>query len=482
MDPSFLSAARLAGLVRKGEIGCLELLDHTIARVERLDDRINAIVVRDFDRARSRAKALDRKRKQGRAEGKLFGVPMTVKESFDVAGLPTTWGIPGLEKTTATSNALAVDRLLDAGAVVFGKTNVPIYLGDWQSFNAIYGTTNNPWNLALGAGGSSGGAAAALAAGLTGLELGSDIGASIRNPAHYCGVYGHKPTWGICPPLGQSLDGNVTQPDIAVIGPMARSAEDLTLGLDAIAGPEPIDAGVQLRLPAPRLRTLKGMRVAIMPTHDLCDTDDEIQAGLARLATHLRREGAKVSLTARPDYDIALGHRLYVTLLRATTSTRMDDAMMARWQAEAARLPADDTSYYALMARGNALLHRDFLRGHEQRERMRRAWFAFFREWDVLLCPAAAGTAMPHDPHGERWERSITVNGKTQKVTDQMFWAGISCFFGLPGTVAPLGLSAAGLPFGVQIVGPQYGDRTTIGFARLLENSWRGFAAPPGWQ
>jgi len=232
MDPSFLSAARLAARVRRGEIGCLELLDHYIARVERLDGRTNAVVVRDFERARARARALDRKRKQGSAEGKLFGVPMTVKESFDVAGLPTTWGIPGLEKTTAASNALAVDRLLAAGAVVFGKTNVPIYLGDWQSFNAIYGTTNNPWNPALGAGGSSGGAAAALAAGLTGLELGSDIGASIRNPAHYCGVYGHKPTWGICPPLGQSLDGNVTQPDIAVIGPMARSAEDLALGLD----------------------------------------------------------------------------------------------------------------------------------------------------------------------------------------------------------------------------------------------------------
>ena len=180
----------------------LELLDHTIARVERLDPRINAVVVRDFDRARQRARALDR---QDNRSAPLFGVPMTIKESFNVAGLPTTWGAPAWRDSIAPTNALAVDRLLDAGAILFGKTNVPLMLADWQSYNAIYGTTNNPWNLALSPGGSSGGSAAALAAGLTGIEAGSDIGSSIRNPAHYCGVYGHKPTWGICPPLGQSL-------------------------------------------------------------------------------------------------------------------------------------------------------------------------------------------------------------------------------------------------------------------------------------
>ena len=161
---------------------------------------------------------------------------MTIKESFNVAGLPTTWGAPALRDNIAASNALAVDRLLDAGVVLFGKTNVPLMLADWQSYNAIYGTTNNPWNLALSPGGSSGGSAAALAAGLTGIEAGSDIGSSIRNPAHYCGVYGHKPTWGICPPLGQSLNGNVAQADISVIGPLARSAEDLNVALDVMAG------------------------------------------------------------------------------------------------------------------------------------------------------------------------------------------------------------------------------------------------------
>ncbi len=191
MDPTFLSATRLAAVLRSRDIGCLELLDHTIARVERLDPRINAVVVRDFERARTRARTLDQRQDR---TAPLFGVPMTIKESFNVAGLPTTWGSPAWRDSIATSNALAVDRLLDAGVVLFGKTNVPLMLADWQSYNAIYGTTNNPWNLALSPGGSSGGSAAALAAGLTGIEAGSDIGSSIRNPAHYCGVYGHKPT------------------------------------------------------------------------------------------------------------------------------------------------------------------------------------------------------------------------------------------------------------------------------------------------
>ena len=480
MDIAFASAKRLASLVRTGKIGCLELLDHYIARVEAHDGKINAVVVRDFERARKRAKAQDRHRKTG-ATGKLFGVPITVKESFDMAGLPTTWGIPGLEATNATTDALAVQRLMSQGANPFGKTNVPIHLGDWQSFNAIYGTTNNPWDLARGPGGSSGGAAAALAAGLTGLELGSDIGASIRNPAHYCGVFGHKPTWGICPPLGQTLAGNVALTDIAVIGPMARAAEDLSLGLDAIAGPEAIDAGLRLKLPPPRTTGFKGLRVAIMPTHPLSEVDEAIQSRLADLAKFLRKEGAKVSLTARPDYDMTLGHQLYIMLLRATTSGRSTDEQIAQFAEQAASLPAEDVSYPALMARGVSMRHRDFLRGHEQRERMRRAWFDFFQQWDVFLCPAAAGTAMHHNQQGERWERMIDVNGRQVSVIDQMFWAGVSCFFQLPGTVAPLGFKD-GLPFGVQIVGPQYGDRTTIELAKLLEKSWQGFVAPPGWE
>ncbi len=239
MDPTFLPAWRLAELIRGGAISCLELLDHYIARIERLDGRTNAVVVRDFDRARERARTLDAQRKDGRATP-LFGVPMTVKESFNLAGLPTTWGHEEQRHSAAHEDALAVQRLTDAGAVVFGKTNVPVDLGDWQSFNPVYGATSNPWNLAHTPGGSSGGAAAAMAAGFSALELGSDIGGSIRVPAHYCGVFGHKSSWGLCSSRGQSLAPVASVTDIAVIGPLARSAEDLSLALDVIAGADPL--------------------------------------------------------------------------------------------------------------------------------------------------------------------------------------------------------------------------------------------------
>jgi amidase len=479
MDPTFLSATRLAAALRAREIGCLELLDHYIARVERLDPRINAVVVRDFERARTRARTLDQQQDRSAT---LFGMPMTIKESYNVAGLPTTWGAPAHRNSIASSNALAVDRLLDAGVVLFGKTNVPLMLADWQSYNEIYGTTNNPWNLTLSPGGSSGGSAAALAAGLTGIEAGSDIGSSIRNPAHYCGVWGHKPTWGICPPLGQSLGGNVAQADISVIGPLARSAEDLTLALDVMAGAEPIETGWKLELPPPRTATFKGMRVAVMTDHPLSEVDASITTKLTELADFLRREGATVSMTARPDFDLALGHRLYIEMLRATTSARNDAAAIQRWRAEAERLPPHDLSYYAMMARGVSMTHRDFIVANEQRQRMRRQWAAFFRDYDVFLCPVGASPAQPHDHAGERWERSITVNSHRVPATDQMFWAGISCFYLLPATAAPLGFSPDGLPVGVQIVGAQYADRTTIEVAKLLETAWQGFVPPPGWE
>ena len=202
MEPAFRSAVALAEEIRDRRIGCLELLEHFIARVERFNPGLNAIVVFDFDRARDRARAADAALARGEVWGPLHGVPMTVKDSYDVEGLPTTWGVPDLRENVAGKNAVAVDRLLGAGAVIFGKTNVPFNLADFQSYNDIYGTTSNPWNPDLVPGGSSGGSAAALAAGLTGLETGSDIGGSIRNPAHYCGVYGHKSTWGVLPPRG----------------------------------------------------------------------------------------------------------------------------------------------------------------------------------------------------------------------------------------------------------------------------------------
>ncbi len=480
--PHFRSAKQLASDIRRRKLGCLEVLDLFLARVDRFNPQLNAVVASDVEAARRRARQADAALRKGKVWGPLHGVPMTVKESYDVVGMPTTWGLSELKDNVPPRNALAVDRLLAAGVVLFGKTNVPSWLADWQSFNPVYGTTNNPWDVTRTPGGSSGGSAAALAAGLTGFEAGSDIGSSIRNPAHYCGVYGHKPTFGIVPPRGQALPGRVAQGDISVIGPMGRSAEDLALGLSVMAGADEIDgAGWRLELPAPRRKTLRDFKVAVMLTDPASEVDDEVQARVQAVADFLAKKKARVSGTARPAIDTAEAQRVYVLLLRAATAGRQSAEEFGR-NAEIARaLRADDESYYARMTRANVAPHRDWLAANEARHKMRWRWAEFFRDYDVLLCPAAASAAFPHDHAGERHERTITVNRRRVPTTDQLFWAGYPGMAFLPSTVAPAGFSRAGLPIGVQIVGPQYGDRTCIELARLLEREFQGFVPPPGY-
>jgi len=192
----YRTTIELVEALQRRKMSAVELTDHVISRIEALDPQINAVVVRDFDRARDAAKNADTALSRGERRS-LLGIPMVVKESFNVAGLPTTWGIPAFKDWTPKEDAVAVKRLKAAGAVVLGKTNVPLVLGDWQSYNDIYGTTNNPWDTGRTPGGSSGGSAAALAAGFGSLSLGSDIGGSLRVPAHYCGVCAHKPTLGL---------------------------------------------------------------------------------------------------------------------------------------------------------------------------------------------------------------------------------------------------------------------------------------------
>jgi amidase len=481
-DLPFRTATSLAAALRAKKISARELLDLYLTRVATHNPRLNAVVELATARARRRARAADRALAAGVRNRPLLGVPMTIKESFDVAGMRTSWGDPALKENVAAADALAVQRLEAAGAIVFGKTNVPLMLADWQTFNAIHGTTRNPFDPSRGPGGSSGGSAAALAAGLTGLEAGSDIGASIRNPAHYCGVYGHKPSWGIASPRGHALPGIVATSDISAIGPMARGAGDLAIALDAMAGPDAIDGrGWRLALPRDSRRSLRDFRVAVMLDDRNAEVDASVRDEIAKLAAFLRRSGAKVSLTARPAIDFDALMRVYIALLRAATSARITDAALARMVDEARRLAPDDESYRARMLRGNTMFHRDWLRANEQRHRMRLAWDAFFAEWDVILCPTATTAAFPHDQTGERWERMLDVNGGRQPGTEQMFWAGLGGVCYLPATVAPAGQTKDGLPVGVQIMSAQYRDHTTIRFAQLLERAWRGFVAPPGF-
>ena len=479
MNTAFWSATRLAQALRAKKLGAVELFDLYAARVRQHNRALNAICVMDLDAGRKAARAADRAK--GR-KGPLHGVPMTVKESFNVAGWPTTRGMVEFKNNIAKQDALAVQRLKAAGAIVFGKTNVPELLADWQTFNSIYGTTNNPWDLLRTPGGSSGGAAAALAAGLTGLELGSDIGASIRNPAHYCGVYGHKPTWGVCSSRGHALPGALHPGDITSIGPLARSAEDLKLSMDLVAGPDDLDgAGWKLELRKPKTVSLRGLRIAVMPSHSTAEVDVMVSGAIERLAGFLAKKGARVSDKARPDFNPDEAHKVYIALLRAATSNRQLPHHLELWERLLRERPVTDMSYEAQAARGNLMRHKEWLGWSNRRHQMRLLWAEFFRDWDVLLCPAAATPAFPHNQEGERWERMVEVNGRPQPSTTQMFWAGYSGMCYLPSTVAPIELAAGKLPVGVQIIGPQYADYRTIEAARLIEREYFAFTPPPGY-
>jgi amidase len=469
-------------LLRSRKISARELLDLCWAQVEKHNPALNAVIVSDITRARKAASAADRRLKAGKPKGAFDGVPMTIKESFDWTGTPTSWGDPRFARSIAKSDAVALTRLTEQGAIIFGKTNVPLMLADWQSFNAIYGTTNNPWDLTRSPGGSSGGSAVALSTGMSALEVGSDIGASIRNPAHYCGVYGHKPTYGIVPMRGQFLPGIVTPSDISVAGPMARSARDLTAMLKLLAGPDGAEARAsRLDLPPAPQKSFRDFRVAVMLTDPVSEVDQPVQDLLGQLVKFLSKKVKRLSLTARPAFPTREAMDIYITLLRAATSRRQSDAEFALNQKRVADFRPDDDSYFAHMTRAYVVAHRSWLAANERRHQMRLLWDRFFDDWDVMICPAAASAAFPHDQQGERHERTIPVNGHKVPTTDQLFWAGYSGGYYLPSTVAPMGLTSQGLPAGVQIITRQYGDFTSLRFAELLEREYYDFVPPPAY-
>lgn len=486
-EPALLPAHELARRLRRREIGARELLEHHLGRIERLNPGLNAVAVLDAERARRRADEADAALARGRCLGPLHGVPMTVKESFAVAGLPTTYGVPAFAERRLEADALTVQRLKAAGAVVFGKTNVPVALADWQTFNPVYGTTHNPWDLTRTPGGSSGGSAAALAAGLTALELGSDIGASIRNPAHYCGVWGLKPSWGVLPMAGHELTPvpDADHYDIAAVGPMARSATDLALALDVLA--EPLSMPTALgRVPlAWRTRGTppRRCRVAMIFDDALAAVDAPIRDALARLAEFLRRAGVALAEDARPVASEDT-HEVYLHLLRAATGARTEDAVYAAACARAATFAAGERSYPARHFRGIASDHRRWVQMDMRRDGLRRQWAQFFERFDLLVCPTATTPAFTQKQQGERWERLIPVrraDGSTlmQPSTDALFWAG---YPGLVGCAVPLelaGSGAAALPVGAQIIGPAFGDIDVLAFAQWLEREYRAFVPPP---
>jgi amidase len=482
MEWSFQPAEELVAALRAGAVTSVELTDEAIARIERDDEVINAICVPDFDRARAAAHRADQARARGE-DRPLLGIPVTVKESYNIAGLPTTWGMPPHRDYRPAEDAVQVSRIKAAGAVVLGKTNVPLGLQDIQSFNEIYGTTTNPWEHGRTPGGSSGGSAAALASGFGALSLGSDIAGSLRTPAHFCGVYAHKPTLGLAagrgmvPPSEPALPADL---DLAVVGPMARTARDLTLLLDVMAGPDPLTLGVahRLALPPARHERLSDFRVLVLDEHPLIPTGAAVRAGVHRVAAALADGGARVARHSPLLPDLTEAATLSMRLLVSGSVARFPVESDEQLRAHAARLSAADRSLDAERLRAMVFSHRDWLAANNRREVHRHGWRQLFAEFDAVVCPITPTPAFPHDHNPNPLERRIDIDGVEYPYFDQLVWAGLATMPGLPATAVPAGRSPEGLPVGVQLIGPMFEDRTPLRLAELLERPLGGFQAP----
>jgi len=481
-----LGAVEHARAVQRREVTSAALVEHYIRRIEVLDMKVNAVVVRRFEEAREEAARCDAATARGECFGPLHGVPITVKEHWWLKGARTTNGDPAPPHNdhVASSTAPAVQFLLDAGAVILGKTNLPMNADDFQSYNSVYGRTNNPWNLERIPGGSSGGSAAAMAAGLSALELGTDIGGSIRNPAHYCGVVGHKPSNGIVPDQGLYPGPNHPSMHTAntphldpshdyhlhVGGPLARTCADLELAMRVLARPEPIKAagGWSFTLPPARVTDVAALRVAVWADDPFCPVDVEGKGMIMRCGARLADAGAHVDYEARPDH------------FRSNRSAEnfFSDITQA-WVVQVS------------LGTGRQLKidHADYVKTSLQRAAFKRQFRRFFdRGFDVLLCPVMPTSAFPHDPSGDerpnsdlRHMREFYVNGVKTPYFDQAAWAGMIIFADLPSTVVPLGVDRDGLPFGVQIVAREFEDLQTIEVEKMLERLGFRYMPPPGF-
>jgi amidase len=441
-DYSTASAGTMAAALAAREVSSVELCETAIEHIERLDGPINAVVVRDFDRAREAAKGADAALARGERRA-LLGVPMTVKEAFNVAGLPTTWGLTAAKDWIAPADATGVARLKAAGAVILGKTNVPPRLADWQSGNPIHGRTNHP-------GGSSGGGAAAVAAGMVPLEFGSDIGGSIRVPSAFCGVFGHKPSYNLVPQRGHAPPGfDGADPPLNVVGPIARTPSDLALALGVLAGPgENEEVGYRLALPAARHERLRDFRVLIVDSHPLAALDSEIHAALHGLAGRLERGGTHVARHSDALPDLAATQATYWSLLMTT---------MSRGGPPQPGLADGAMSAHAWMDALDAQLS------------IRRQWASLFEAFDILLAPVMGVVAFPHDQTDFNG-RIHVIDGVPTPYAAQIAWPAMATLANLPATAIPVGATRSGLPIGLQAIGPYLEDHTTLAFAKMISS------------
>lgn len=476
--------------LQAGTLTSEELVTGLLARIREHNPKINAVVTLDESRALEQARQADRERTSGLQTGPLHGLPLTLKDTWEVAGMTCTAGASALSDHKPERHADVVQRLEDAGTIILGKTNVPVYATDLQSYNKLFGVTNNPHNPDHTPGGSSGGAAAALAAGMTPLEVGSDLAGSIRIPAHFCGVFGHKPSRTLVSFRGHipGPPGTQSQPDLAEGGPLARSAKDLELLLKVIAGPRPVDSRCwQLDMAPSRLDTLKQARVGLWLEDPLCPVEKDLTDGYRELGKQLADQGALVANASHPLLSLEHTLPVYFNLLGSLLSTSLRPAQrrQLKWIARLEKWLAffgPMTPFIGEYGRGANQPAYLWMAMSEAREKMRAEIETLFQDVDVLLTPITPTAAIRHDHSHPVFKRRIMVAGQPRAYMDQFCWIALATLLGLPATSVPVGRTREGLPFNVQVIGAPGMDLTTIGFARLLEDAGlAGFQVPTGF-
>lgn len=476
------TATELTRALRQREVSSRELLAAMVTRIETHNPALGAVVALDAERAFIAAAHADNARARGAEPGPLEGLPMTVKDVWETAGLATTSGATELTGHVPNTDAVTVARLRAAGALIVGKTNTPRYAGDIQTYNEIHGRTNNPWALDRTAGGSSGGSAAAVAAGLTPLELGSDIGGSIRGPSHFCGVYGLKPSWGVIPSRGHipGPPGSLVEVDVNSGGPLARSVADLALALDVLAGPN-AELATAWRLELPEgdpVTSLRGLHVGVVYDDPRFPVASEVQRALGSLAARLGDAGAVVGDVSLPT-PLMEGFAAWCELVLPILGLDLDPTAFDAFAAVAAQTDARTGGTIGLAARSLVSRYRDRHLADERRQRARRQWAKFFERWDVVVAPTMPTAAFTHDTTGDISARTLDVDGRAVPHLELTAWCGAVGSALLPVVDVPAGRTDDGLPVGAQLIGPSFEDRRLLRIAALVEEASGGFVPPP---
>ncbi|MCX6649000.1 MAG: amidase family protein [Candidatus Bathyarchaeota archaeon] len=478
----YASASTAARAIYLGEVTSYELMKTILRRVETYNPKLNAIVTLLGKEALAAAKRADEAMKRGENLGPLHGVPVTVKDCFEMKGVRTTAGSKSLADYIPQRDSAPVERLRAAGAVIIGHTNTPEMAADWQTYNAVFGTTNNPWDTKLTPGGSTGGGAAALASGLTFLEVGSDIGGSIRIPSHFCGLYGHKPSIGAVSARGHippAPGSPVGEPAFSVAGPMARSADDLRLAMDILGGSDGEAAkAFTWSLPPPRKAKLSDYRIGYVIDDQTCRVSSEVKAPLAKMVVALKEEGLEVVEGWPGGVDPKRLFEDYRYIRYASGAGSLSGAQIYELLKE--QIVNDGSDEYAA-AHAYASSVKEFQDTLWRRAQAQEAWREYFQHIDAFLIPPAFVPAFPHDHRTPLKSRVLHTPEGARRYQELRFWISFATLCGLPATVAPVGSTPNGLPVGVQILGPYLEDATTIDVAGKMARVIGGFRAPPGY-